>query len=188
MVESNAASGPGSAPAPPSFGPSSIPYVPPITLDDAIVHARVTLRRREKRGGRLVIGSVVALTIPLIDAFTWMFPANVYATVPASAYGLAAAVIALYLFLIWAAYRILTDRPGIIWAVLPVAGAMLAVSAYLLWNVVLAYVNAVAAGTANPYGLVLSLAGPICLALGGACALAGALGARPRAVAPSMAG
>lgn len=188
MVESQTASEPGPGLTPPSFGPPSIPYVPPISLDDALVHARVTLRRRERRGGRLLVASLVALILPLIQAFATIFPADIYAVVPLSAYGFAAAIVGLYLFLALSAYRILTERPRIVWLVLPVGVLVAAFFAYDAVMVVQTFLDAVAAGTASTNAFLLSFVSPVCLILGGILALAAAFAARPRPVRTTMAG
>ncbi len=178
---------PGSGLTPPSFGPPSIPHVPPITLDDALVHARVTLRRRERRGARLLAVSLVALLVPLLQAFATIFPADAYAVVPATAYAFLAGMVGLYLFLVFSTYRILTERPAIVWPVMAVAALVALLFAYEASLTLRTFLDAMAAGTANTNAFLIAFVSPVCLVLGGCLALAGAFAARPRPVPTSTA-
>lgn len=186
MVDTNTASTPGPGLTPPSFGPPSIPYVPPITFDEAIVRARVTIRGRERRGSRLLVISLVVLILPLLQAFSEIFPEDPYAKVTLAMVGFAAGVIGLFLFLGVSAYRLGTDRPRTAWVVLPVSALAAALAAYLVTLPVTAYLDAIPTGLADVNTLILDLISPVCLVVGSLLAVAGAVAARPRPVAVSV--
>ncbi|HKZ98827.1 MAG TPA: hypothetical protein VJ326_04470 [Thermoplasmata archaeon] len=51
----------------PSFGPPSVPYVPPPTLQQLVVRTRLRMRERERIGGRIADGGAILylLSMPL---------------------------------------------------------------------------------------------------------------------------
>ncbi len=125
MVATETAGVPKTAVNRPSMGPSSIPYVPPITMGEAVVRARVRIRLRNRRGSLALVVAVILLGLPLILAMAALFPQEAGAEVPLVAYleflGMTAATV----FLALAVYRILRDRTLVTYPVLAVGAALL---------------------------------------------------------------
>lgn len=87
--------------------------------------------------------AIVLYALPLLQAFSALFPSDPAAKVSSTAYLYFLAVIAVFLFLCWATYRILMDRPRVTYpllavgAVLVLFGALQIVSLlqlYLAWT------------------------------------------------------
>lgn len=143
MVATQTAAVPPPVATPPSMGPSSIPYVPPITLEDAVTRARVRIRLRNRRGGLALIVSVVFLSLPLVQALAALFPSEPGAQVPLLTYLMFLGLAGALLFFSWAVYRILQDRTAVTYPVLAVGAALIVYGAievvslaqlYLAWN------------------------------------------------------
>lgn len=143
MVAAQTAAVPTSAVNPPSMGPPSIPYVPPITMGDAVVRARVRIRLRNRRGSLALVVSVILLGLPFIQVLSALFPQEAGAEVPVVAYLEFAGITAALVFLTLAVYRILQDRTRVTYPVLGVGAALIAygllqivllVQLYLAWN------------------------------------------------------
>ncbi len=175
-------SAPASAVTPPSMGPPSIPYVPPITLEEAVVRARARIRHRAKSSSRWLIVAVVLLSLPLLEALAAIFPSDPLAKVPASAYPYALAVAGAYLFFCWATYRVLTDHAGVSYAVVAAGAALVAYHAYRSWSLVTDFQTASATKFMDPNSLYVSLVLPILALAAGAVAVLAGLIALPRAV------
>ncbi len=182
MVGAQAASASGTAVTPPSMGPPSIPYVPPITLEDAVVRARARIRHRAKSGSRWLIVSLVLLSLPLVQALAAAFPSDPLAKVAASAYPYALAVTAECVFLVWATYRILTDHAGVTYAVIAVGAVTVAYFAYRTWSLVTDFQTASRTQFMDPNTLYASLILPILACAAGGIAVFAGLIALPRAV------
>lgn len=180
MVEAQAASA--QAVAPPSMGPPSIAYVPPITLADAVVRARTRIRQRNRRAARLLIVALVVFSLPLLEGYSALFPSDPMVKVTSATSMYALAVTAIFVFFCWAAYRILTDRSGITYVVIGVGAAILAYYAYEVWIRVTDYQIAALTKFMDPVSLYLSLVNPALACAAGALAIVAGLYAMPRPV------
>ncbi len=180
MVEAQAASAP--TVTPPSMGPPTIAYVPPMTLGEAVVRARTRIRHRNRRAARILIVALAVFTLPLLQGYSALFPSDPMVKVTSTTTLYAWAVTALFLFFCWAAYRILTDRTGITYVALGVGAATVAYYAYEVWALVGDYQVATLTRVMDPVNFYESLINPVLACATGALAIAAGLVAMPRPV------
>ena len=161
---------------------SFIDYVPPVTLDEAVVRARVRIRKRDRRASRVLVLAVLFLGLLLLETLAALFPSDPAAEVPLLAIGYFLGVTAAFLLLCLATYRIMTDRPGAAYVVAAVGGLLVAFYTYTMWAAVQAFLDQLTTGFADPNTRVLTVAGPAAGLVAGVLAVLGALLALPRAV------
>lgn len=124
---------------PPSMGPASIPYTPPMTLGDAVIRARVRIRLRNRRGSFALLLSVVLLGLPLILSMSALFPQEPGAEVPLAVYLEFLGIAGAFLFFTWAIYRILRDRTAVTYPLIAAGATLLAYAALQLLRLVQLY-------------------------------------------------
>ncbi len=185
---------PGGSPsgaASPSMGPPSIPYVPPITLADAVVRARVRIRLRNRRSSRALILSVVFLALPVFLAFAALVPSESSAKVPALAYAYFLGMVAAFLFLGVAIYRILSDRTLVAYPTLAVGALLIGYGIFLVVQLAQLYLAWNPTDTslpADPSTYLVAMVVPGLIVAAAICAVLGGALAVPRRVHLTTAG
>ncbi len=165
----------------PSMGPPSVPHIPPITLEEAVLRARARILRRNKRASRALIVSLCVLSFPLIQASIGLFPSDPMVKVSLSDYLYFLAVWADAVLLALGIYRILGDRVTIAYPVLAAGALAIVFYVYTLATVIPNVMAKINTGFADWPSLVLAGVVPVCGIFAGAMAMLAGATAMPRA-------